>query len=808
MDRLALTFRHAVRSLLRFRTLSALAILCMGLGIGTCVWLFTGINPWLWRPLPYPAGNRLVSLRETLPDGGGQWSGRTLLSADNYLDWRARARSFDDMGAFDRTSYNLGFEGEPERVPAARITASVFPTLGMGPVVGRLFSADEDRPGSAVALIGNSIWERRFGRDPAVVGRAIRLDGRRHTILGVMPESFAFPEYAQVWTPLGIEVGAEPRDNRHLDVVARLRPATALATAQAEARAIAAQTAREHPDSNGGRSAIVQGYVDGMTPPGVRIGLYLVLAAALFVQLIASANVANLLLVKAAGQRHDAALRVALGARRRDVLCQSLAEALILVGGGGALGLLIGWFGASRLAFGAAVDPPFWARVTFDWRVVAFAVAVTAASALLVSLVPALQGGRVPLVDELKDSARTTAGGRRGRLGRLLAASEMAAALVLLIGAALMVQSFERRCATDAGVDSRGALTARLALAGDAYRDASRRALFLEELVRRLAARTDVVEAGAANFLPFGDADSRLWPTDYEVEGQPIEAHRAPRAVAFTATRGFTTAAGVAVGAGRGLTPEEEAEGREVALVSEGLARRHWGTADPIGRRLRVGKGPWLRVVGVTRDIRPVGDMLLTENEEAAQIFVPYRLVAPAEVVLAVRTRSDPLLFGGALRATVRSLDPALPLTSVFTLDEVRVRSAWVARLWGQMLSDVAGLALILAVLGVYGVVSYSVSQRTHEIGIRMAVGASRGRVLRLVLGDGVRLALQAATLGVLGALAMTRSLARLLYGVGALDPATLVGCTAALVLVAVFASVAPAWRGTRVDPVVALRSE
>jgi putative ABC transport system permease protein len=440
--------------------------------------------------------------------------------------------------------------------------------------------------------------------------------------------------------------------------------------------------------------------------------------------------------------------------------------------------------------------------------VVAFAFAVTAASALLVSLVPAWQGGRAGLVDELKDSARTTAGGRRGRLGRLLAASEMAAALVLLIGAALMVQSFQRRSAADSGVDSRGVITARLTLAGDAYRDAGRRALFLEELLRRLSALPDVVEAGAANFLPFGDVDSRLWATDYEVDGEPIEGHRAPRAVAFFASRGFTTAAGVAVLAGRGLTPEDEAEGREVALVSEGLARRHWGTADPIGRRLRIDKGPWLRVVGVTRDVQPVGDMLLIESEPAAQVFVPYRLVAPAEVALAVRTRSDPQRFSGALRATLRSLDPALPLESVFTLDEVRVRSAWVAQIWGRMLSDVAVLALILAVLGVYGVVSYSVSQRTHEIGIRMAVGAGRGRVLRLVLGDGVRLALQAAALGLLGALAMTRSLARLLYGVGALDPVTLVGCTGALVLVAVFASLAPAWRGTRVDPVVALRSE
>ncbi len=808
MDHLVLTFRYAVRSLLRFKTLSILAILCMGLGIGTCVTLFSAINPWLFRPLPFPAGDRLVGLRETLPDGGGQWSGQTALSAPNYLDWQARARSFDGMGAFERTSYNLGLEGEPERVPAARITASLFPTLGMAPVVGRLFDAEEDRPGSAVALISTSLWQRRFGQDPAVVGRPLRLDGRQYTIAGVMPEHFAFPEYAEVWTPLGLEVGAGKRDEHRLDAAARLRRGTTVASAQAEAKAIAAQLAREHPDSNEGRSVIVRRFQDGLTPPGVMIGMYMVLVSGLFVQLIAGANVANLLLVKAAGQRHDTALRFALGARRIHVMWQSMVEALLLVTGGGALGLLLGSIGAGRLAFGSPVEPPFWARVTLDWRVVAFTVAVTALSALLVSLVPALHGGRARLVDELKDSGRTTAGGARGRLGRLLAVSELAAALLLLIGASLMVQSFQRRYAAEAGVDSHGVLTARLALAGDAYRNASQRALFVEELLRRVSGQADVVQAGAANFLPFADVDSRWWSTDYEVEGQPIEANRAPRAVHFIVTRGFTAAAGISVRAGRAFTPEEENEGREAVLVSEGLARRHWGTADPIGRRLRLEGGPWLRVVGVTKDIQDVADMLLIENKPAAQVFVPYRLASPAEVVLAVRTRSDPVRFSDVLRATVRSLDPTLPLQSVFTLDEVRARTAWVARLWGQMLAEVAVLALVLAVLGVYGVVSYSVSQRTHEIGIRMAVGASRGRVMRLVLGDGVRLSLQAAALGLLGAVAMTRSLARLLYGVGALDPATLVGCTAALVLVALVASGAPAWRGTRVDPVVALRSE
>jgi putative ABC transport system permease protein len=293
------------------------------------------------------------------------------------------------------------------------------------------------------------------------------------------------------------------------------------------------------------------------------------------------------------------------------------------------------------------------------------------------------------------------------------------------------------------------------------------------------------------------------------VEGQPLDARQQPpRAAQFVVSRGFPAAAGIRLRAGRWLSVEEDQQGREVALVSASLARRYWGTTDPLGRRLRIEGGPWLRVVGVTEDVRDAGDMLLIDDKPGDQVYVPWRLASPAELVLAVRTRSDPEHFADALRAGVRSLDPALPLHSVVTLDEARVRSAWVAQMWGQMLSEVAALALLLAVLGVYGVVSYSVSQRTHEIGIRMALGADRGRVLRLVLGDGLRLALQAAALGLLGALLLTRSLSRLLYGVGALDPVTFAACSLALVLVALVASGAPAWRGTRVDPVVALRSE
>jgi predicted permease len=807
MEMLVVSLRRARRSLWRHKGLSALAILCMGLGIGTCVTLFSAANPWLFRPLPYAAPDRLVGLRETVDQLGREWTQSVLLSPANYLDWRARARSFEDMATFARLEYNLSRDGEPERVPAAQITGGLFPFLGVSPVHGRVFAAEEDRPGSAVALIGHALWERRFGKDPAVLGRTITLDGTLHTIVGVMPPRFAFPEYAEVWTPLGLGPGAS-RDRHRLDALARLKPGISVAQAQADLSAVAAGLAQEHPDTNRGRGALVRPYLETQTPPGVVMGLYLLIGAGLFVQLIASLNVANLLLVKAAGQRHEIALRLALGAGRARVLHQFLLETLLLTAAGCALGVLLGSLGARAVVGSTPVRPPFWVDFSLDARVVAFTIAVAALSALLVGLVPALQARHANLLEDLKEGGRTMAAAGRARLGRVLVVSELAAALVLLIGAALMVQSFQQRSGADPGLDAHGVLTAELALSGDSYREPEQRAAFLEELLRRLRARPEVQEAGASNALPFPDPlKGGWWTRAFEIEGQP-EPERAPRAVYFAGTAGHLPAVGIPLRQGRLFTPEEEVEGRDVAVVSETLAQRFWKADDPLGKRLRLQGGPWLRVVGVAGEVRDAGDMTLIDAKPPGQIYVPYRRHAPPVVSLAVRTRSDPALFAENLRGVVRSLDPALPVQSVFTLDEVRLRSAWVARMWGQMLSQVAALALILAALGVYGVVSYSVSQRTHEIGIRMAVGADRGRVLRLVLGDGMRLGLRAVAVGTLGALLVTRSLARLLHGVSALDPLTFVACAAALLLAALVASYAPAWRGTRVDPMVALRAE
>jgi putative ABC transport system permease protein len=553
----------------------------------------------------------------------------------------------------------------------------------------------------------------------------------------------------------------------------------------------------------------VRPLLEWLTPPGVVVGLMLLLAAGIFVQLIACANVANLLLAKAMAQRREVAMRLALGASRGRLLRQFLIEALLLSAAGAGLGFLAASWGVQQLVAGTPVRPPFWAVYDLDLRAVGFVVLVTCASALVVGLVPALQAGRTSVLDAVREDSRTVTGGSRGRLARLLVVSELAAALVLLVGAALMVQSFARRYAVDPGFDTKPALTARLSLSGHAYAEPARRADFVEELVRRLRDRPDVVEAGMASALPFSDPLSGgWWSRRFEAEGRPSERGHEPSAAYYSVSSGYMRATGLRLRTGRLFDAEEEAEGRDVAVISDDLAQRLWGGADPVGRRLRVEGGAWLRIVGVAGQAREGGDMLLAGARPAGQIYVPYRRDCPQAVSLVLHARPDPAALAGALRETVRSLDPTLPVDAVFTLDEVRARSSWVSQLWGRMFSQVAALALVLATLGVYGVVSHMVSQRTQEIGIRMALGATRADVLRLVVRQGARLALQAVAVGLLAALLVTSALTRLLYGVEPRDPATLLGCATLLLLTAVVASSAPAWRATRVDPIAALRAE
>jgi putative ABC transport system permease protein len=796
--------RFAARSLCRTWGLSLVAVLCMGLGIGVCATLFSAANPWLFRPLPYAEPDRLMALHETLPRGGTE-----LLSPPDYLDWAGRSRSFEAFGAFERVESNLSTDEEPERVPGARITATLFPMLGRIPVLGRGLHPEEDGPGGRpVVLLGYGLWQRQFGGEPGALGKVLKLDGVAHTVVGVMPEGFAFPEYAEVWTPLGLTPGGQDRDVHRLDTLARLRPGVTVDQARADLTKVAADLASEYPDTNRGRGARVAPLLEDLTPPGVAAGLSLMVAAGLFVQLIACANVANLLLARAASRKRETAVCLALGAGRASLLRRCLTEALLLSAAGAGLGWLLAWWGVAN-AFGAVpLRPPFWAVSEFDGRVLAFTVAVAAGSALLVSLAPMFQARKAHIVDDLKEGARSVAGGPRGRLGSALVVAELSLSLVLLVAATLLIRSFLNRYDSGAGFDTKGVLTARLAFSGEAYADKARRAVFLEDLIRRLRDRPQVREAGFANGLPFPEPDfGGWWSRPLEVEGRPVEADRQLAANYAPSTGGYLRALGLPLVAGRLFSAEEEAEGRNVVVVSDALAGRLW-EGDAVGRRLRFPSGAWLEVKGVVKETQDAGDVLGIGGRPAGQVYVPYRQDPWTSVSLAIRTDGDPAGVAALLREDIRALDRALPIQSVFTLDQVRARAVWVPRMWGRMLAGVAVFALVLAALGVYGVVSHAVSQRTHELGVRIAIGASRGDVLRLVLGQGLRLALGAAALGLVGAIALSGALSGLLYGVDALDPATLLGSAALLTLVALAASYGPAWRATRVDPLDALRRD
>lgn len=808
MGTIAKEFRLAARSLWRTRGLSAVAVLCMGLGIGVCATLFASANPWLFRPLPYAEPERLMALRETLPHAG-EGIRTEHLSPPDYLDWARRSRSFEAFSAFERIERNLSTEELPERVPGAQITASLFPLLGKQPALGRGLRADEDRPGGPpVVVLGHGLWQRLFGSDPGAIGRTLKLDGIPHTVVGVMPPGWAFPEYAEVWTPLRLEPGSRDRGVHRLDVLARLGAGVTLEQARADLRGIAADLEREYPDTNRGRGAKVAPLLEEETPPGVAAALRLLVGAGLFVQLIACANVANLLLARAASRRKETAVQLALGAGRGRLLRQNLAEALLVSAAGAGLGLLLASWGMAVTYGEIPIRPPFWAAFELDSRVIGFTVAVAVLSALLVSVGPVLQGGKAAIVDDLKDGARTVAGGPRGRLGSALVVAELGLSLVLLVGATLLVKSFLHRYDVGAGFDTKGMLTAQLALSGEAYSDPARRAAFLEELVRRLRDRPLVQEAGVANGLPFPDPlYGGWWSRALEVEGQPVDPERRPTATYATATAGYLRALALPLVEGRLFSGEEEADGRRVVVVSDGLAGRLWA-GSAIGQRLRFPKGEWLQVVGVVKETRDAGDVLGVGARPAGQVYVPYRQDPWTAVSLLVRTSSNPSSLSRALREDLRALDPTLPLHSVFTLDEVRSRAIWVPRLWSRMLAAVAAFALLLAALGVYGVVSYAVSQRTHELGVRIAIGAARGDVLRLVLGQGLRLALGAAAAGLVGAVALSGALSGLLYGVDPLDPVILLGSACLLTLVALAASYGPAWRATRLDPLAALRSE
>jgi predicted permease len=795
--------RHAVRVLFRHRGTALLATACMALGIGIVTTMFASADPWLFRPLPYAAPERLVVVREVSPRGR-----TTMMSAPLVAECAEERAALASTGAYVRAAYNLSTDEEPERVLGTAMSASLAEVLGVAPVAGRSFTADEDRPsGPRVCVIGYELARRRFGGAPAALGRTLRLDAHLHTVVGVMPPGWAFPEYAEVWTPLRLAPGDRDRRDRRIDVVARLRDGVSVPQAADRLALVARRAAALDPEASGGWTLHVQSVADAQTPPGVRAALHLMLAAAVLVLLIACANVANLLLALALERRREVATRLALGATPRQLLRQVTVESLVLATAGGLAGLaLAAW--ATDAMTALTIRPPFWAEPGLTWRAALVTAAAGVVAALVSSILPALASLRSDLRAALHENGRTMSDGpRTRRIATGVAGVELALSVVLLTAALLLARSYSNRQSLDPGFDAANALTTHASLTGDRYRSPVEREAFLRAVVAGAVAEPGIETAAAVTSLPFTDPTGGGYSVrPFEIEGDPRPPNRQPLAVVNAGTASMLAALGIPLASGRALLETDVETASPVAVVNRQMAERFW-RGDAIGRRVRLGDGQWLTVVGVAGDVREPASMLGNVQRPEWQVYVPYTLDPALELTIVLRGPAAER-SAAALRGIMRARDPQVPLYDVLPLAEARRRADWLARLWGRLLLVGAMAGSVLACAGVYGVVARAVARRRQEFGVRMALGAVGWQVIAMVMAGGLRLALGGVLAGALGALALMRMLSSLLYGVSPWDPIVFGSSTLALFVLALLATYLPARRATRIDPCQALRAE
>jgi putative ABC transport system permease protein len=797
--------RFAFRQLRRNPGFTAVAVLTLALGIGVNTMIFSVVNAVVLRPLPFPDPERLVFLFENnLPKGVRRMS----LSYPDYLDWRAQNTVFTDLGLQGETTCTLTGRADPVRVQGAVVTASLFSVLGVRPIVGRHFRSEEGQPGAApVALISYGLWQQRFGGDSNLVGQTLTLDGRSHTVVGIMPAGFAFPEAAQLWTPLVIDNPASQRMTHLYKGLARLKPGITLEQAGAELNTIAGRIAEAHPKTHTDVGATLGPLRDYWVDEwSVRV--WLLLGAVSFVLAIACANVANLLLARALSRRKEFAMRAALGASRWRTVRQLLTESLLLSGAGALVGLGLSRWGLDTVLAVIPVDIPFWMQFSIDGRVLAFTLAVATATSVLFGLAPAWGAARTDLTETLKENARSaTAGHARLRLRTALVVAEVALAVVLLSGAGLMIVSFLRLHQVTPGFNPEQVVVFDLSLPPEKYADANQRTAFYRSLRERVSAVPGVKAAAAISHLPLGD---NQWANIYTVEGQEAVRHSdVPYGPVRVVTPGYFRTLEVPLLAGRDFSDADTAGAPGAAIIDAAFTRRYFPTNDPLGHRIKLAypndPGRWMTIVGVAGEARQYG---LNQKQEPG-FYLPHPQVPFADLTMTVRTAvADPGSVTAALRHEVHQLDPDLPVSNLRTMPEVVSRSCWAPRLLSQLFALFSVLGIALAAVGIYAVMACSVTQRTHEIGVRMALGAQRADVLKLVVRQGMEAVGLGLILGLGANFGLLRLLASQLYEVGALDLTTYGGAALLILGVALAACYLPAHRATRVDPMVALRCE
>jgi len=810
--------RHALRSLLRTPRFTALVVAILGLGIGSATAVFSVVNAALLRPLPYPAADELGLVEGSFVRLGMVDIGA---SVPEFLEYREEPGLLADTAAFRNLSLNLSGGADPERIVGARVSARLFPMLRAQPRLGRALREDDERPGhDDVAVLGYGLWQRRFGGDPAIVGRTVVLDLKPHTVVGVMPAGFEFPhpgfrhsERAELWLPLAFTEDQRQDDSSYsLRVLARLRAGVSTTAADASLEALARRLEQRKPrtyrgprgEDGGWRIRFVRLREEVVGDAGR--GLIILLSAVGLLLLIACADVASLLVARAAARRKTFAVRAALGASRIRLAREGLAESLVLAGLGGAAGILFASWGRDALVSMRPHGIPRLDEAALDGRVLAFALLASLATTLFFGVLPAFLASRLGLGDSLREGGRAGMGGRFRRAHAVLVVLQHALALVLLVGAGLLVRSFLLVQRAPRGFEAGHLLTAQLPMPAARFADEVRRAAFLRDVRQRVEALPGVRAAGLVSVLPF---DGPGFGGPFSVEGRPFDPSGAPPVANYRAmSAGYLEVMGIPILRGRAVADTDGSEAPPVVVINEVLARTFFPGEEPLGRRIKLGApgapAPWRTIVGVAG---AVGDRS-PARAPRPEMYVPDAQPPPATIALVVRTEAEPMALLPALRSAVRAIDPDQPLASVRTMDAVLAASVSDRRFSMLLLSAFAAMALLLAVLGLYGVASYAVHRRTQEMGVRMALGARPDHVLALVIGEGLRLAAAGVALGAAAALVLARVITGSLYGVGPADPLTFVAMAATLMVAALVAVSLPARRAARLEPMAALREE
>jgi putative ABC transport system permease protein len=803
METLLKDLRYGFRSLIKHPSFTAIAVITLALGIGANSAMFSTVNAVLLRPLSFPESERIVVLEGVNPSKG---INRSNMSIPDLADWQTQNQVFEQLAGFVSGGSLLTSGDETERIRSAGVTADFFPLLRTAAIKGRTLQLDDAQKGrDQVVVLSYGLWQRRFGGDQNVVGNKVTLAGKSTTVVGVMPAGFDYPAQSELWVPYPIEAATERRDNRYVNVIARLKPGVNITQAQAAMDTINQRLAQSYVETNSGWTVLVINLQELMVG-SMRKSLLVLLGAVAFVLLIACANVGNLLLARATGRQKEIAVRAALGASRWRVIRQLLTESLLLSLIGGAIGLTLSVWLTRLLVSISPPNTPRFDEIRPDARVLAFTLGITVLTGLVFGLAPALQVARVDLNEGLKEGGRSGSGGTRNkRLRSLMMVSEIALSFMLLVGAGLLIKSFMRLREVSPGFTPANVLTMRVNLLPGKYAEGEPRVQLLRQTLEHLKTLPGVQSAGAVLSLPLG-GDTFNVGRSYIREGRPFTPEESASATYLAATPDYFHTLQIPLLGGRPFNDQDTGTTTKVVIVNETLAHQLWPGASPLGRHITIWRDEKFprEIVGIVADAKASLDA-----EAEPQMYVPYAQDSGwGSMSLVIRTTGDPAATAAAARSEIRSLDKGIPVFNVKTMNDVLAVSVAQQRVSMLLLSAFAAVALLLAMIGIYGVTAYYVTQRTQEIGIRMALGAQMGDVMKLVFKNGMVLALIGVAVGLAGAFALTRLMASLLFAVKPTDTATFLLVSVCLLAAALLACYLPARRATKVDPLTALRYE